>query len=56
MFCKERTIASNELVILGNQSKSPKIVTIKKICNGLGITLGELFSTKEFDNLEQEIK
>jgi len=26
------------------------------ICDGLGITLGEFFSTPEFDGLEQEIK
>ena len=32
------------------------IVTIKKFCDGLDITLGEFFSTPEFDNLEQEIK
>jgi hypothetical protein len=31
-------------------------VTIKKLCDGLDITLGEFFSTPEFDNLEQEIK
>lgn len=31
------------------------IITIKKFCDGLGITLGEFFSTPEFDNLEQEI-
>lgn len=32
------------------------IVTIKKLCDGFGITLGEFFSTPEFDALEQEIK
>ena len=32
------------------------ITTIKKFCDGLEITLGEFFSTPEFDNLEQEIK
>lgn len=32
------------------------IVTIKKLCDGLGITLGEFFSTADFDTLEQEIK
>ena len=32
------------------------ITTIKKFCDGLDITLGEFFSTPEFDNLEQEIK
>lgn len=31
------------------------IVTIKKFCDGLDMTLGEFFSTPEFDNLEQEI-
>jgi hypothetical protein len=30
--------------------------TSKKLCDGLGITLGEFFSTPEFDALEQEIK
>lgn len=42
--------------ILGEKSRSPEITTIKKICDGLEITLGEFFSTPEFDNLEQEIK
>ena len=31
------------------------IVTIKKFCDGLDMTLGEFFSTPEFNNLEQEI-
>lgn len=42
--------------ILGNKSKSPEVATIKKICDGFEITLGEFFSTPEFDRLEQEIK
>lgn len=42
--------------ILGEKSKSPEVATIKKICDGLEITLGEFFQTPEFDNLEQEIK
>lgn len=42
--------------ILGNKSKNPTVSTIKKICDGLEITLGEFFSTPEFDGLEQEIK
>ena len=32
------------------------IVTIKKLCDGLEITLGDFFSTPEFDALEQEIR
>ncbi|MDR1630411.1 MAG: helix-turn-helix domain-containing protein [Oscillospiraceae bacterium] len=42
--------------ILGQKSKSPEVATIKKICDGLEITLSEFFSTPEFDSLEQEIK
>ena len=42
--------------ILNGESKSPEVLTIKKICDGLDITLGEFFSTAAFDALEQEIK
>ncbi len=42
--------------ILGEKSKSPEVATIKKICDGLDMTLGEFFSSPEFDHLEQEIK
>lgn len=42
--------------IIGNKSRSPEVATVKKICDGLGITLGAFFSTTEFDNLEQEIQ
>jgi len=42
--------------IVDGTSQNPGIVTIKKICDGLDITLSEFFSTPEFDNLEQEIK
>ena len=40
----------------GNNLSNPGVVTIKKLCDGLEITLGEFFSTPEFDTLEQEIK
>ena len=42
--------------ILYGKSLNPKIVTIKIICDGLNMTLGEFFSTDEFNNLEQELK
>ena len=42
--------------ILNGESQNPGIVTIKKLCDGLEITLGEFFSTPEFDELEQEIQ
>lgn len=67
-LCKERGITPNGLSnlagvsqatvksILNGESKNPGTVTIKKLCDGLEITLGEFFSTPEFDALEQEIK
>lgn len=42
--------------LLYGKSKNPGIVTIKKLCDGLDITLGEFFSTPEFNALEQEMK
>ena len=67
-LCRERGITPNGLSnlsavpqgtiksILNGESKNPGAVTIKKLCDGLDITLGEFFSTPEFDALEQEIK
>ena len=42
--------------ILYGKSKNPGIVTIKILCDGLGITLADFFNTEEFVNLEQEIR
>lgn len=42
--------------ILYGKSKNPGIVALKMLCDGLGITLGEFFTSPEFDGLEQEIK
>lgn len=42
--------------ILYGKSQNPGIVTIKMLCDGLGISLIEFFNTEEFANLEQEIK
>ena len=42
--------------ILYGKSQNPGIVTLKMLCEGFGITLVEFFNTKEFENLEQEIK
>ena len=67
-LCEERKITPNKLSsiaavpqatvksILNGESKNPGAVTIKKLCDGLEITLGEFFGTPEFDALEQEIK
>ena len=42
--------------ILYGKSHNPGIVTLKMLCDGLGITLIEFFDTEEFLNLEQEIR
>ncbi len=42
--------------ILYGKSQNPGIVTIKMLCDGLGITLIDFFNTEEFQNLEQEIQ
>ena len=67
-LCEGRNISINHLAtisalppssvknILYGKSQNPKLLTIKLICDGLGITLGEFFSTPAFDALEQEIK
>lgn len=36
--------------------QNPGIVTIKKLCDGLEITLTEFFDTDMFRTLEQEIQ
>lgn len=65
---EERNMKKNELAVISGvtpttvynmmsaKRKDIKISTIKKLCDGLEITLGEFFSAPEFDNLEQEIK
>ena len=42
--------------ILYGKSKNPGIVTIKMLCDGMGITLLDFFDAEEFQKLEQEIK
>lgn len=67
-ICNKRNIKLNELATLSGITPSTvysmvdprrreiSINTIKKLCDGLEITLGDFFSTDEFDSLEQEIK
>lgn len=42
--------------IINGVTKNPGITTVKKLCDGLNITLSEFFNTDYFNNLEQEIK
>ena len=65
---QERDIAINELATLSGVTPSTaysmfdssrrdvSIVTIKKFCDGLELSLREFFNSDEFNNLEQEIR
>lgn len=67
-LCEERNIAINALAtisgispstlysILNEKSKNPGVVSVKKVCDGLEISLRDFFNSKLFDDLEQEIK
>ena len=67
-ICRERNMKINELAVLSGVTPSTaysmmdssrrdvSIVTIKKFCDGLDISLGEFFDAEEFELLEQEIK
>lgn len=66
-LCRERGIRPNELAnragvtastvysLLDTRRRDVSVVTVKKLCDGLEITIGEFFSSAEFDALEQEI-
>ena len=67
-LCNEHQIAINALAtesgvspstvysMLNNKSKNPGVVSIKKLCDGLGISIRDFFNSPLFDDLEQEIK
>ena len=67
-LCAEHNITINKLAtlsalppssiknILYGKSNDPKIRTIKKICDGLNITMIDFFNSPEFESLDQEIK
>lgn len=42
--------------IMCGRNKSTTISTIKKICDGLDISIQDFFNSKIFNDLEQEIK
>ncbi len=67
-ICNERNIKINELAnlsgvtpstaysMLDKSRRDVSVITVKKFCDGLDITLGEFFSSEIFNTLEQEIK
>ena len=64
-LCTERNIAINALAnisgvapstiysMLNTKSKNPGVVSIKKLCDGLEITIRQFFDSPLFDDIEQ---
>lgn len=67
-LCREENISINKLSslsgitqstvnnIVSGRNHSTTISTIKKLCDGLGITIEEFFHSELFRHLEQEVK
>jgi len=67
-LCKERNLSINRLCsisgvtqstvnnIVSGRNNSATVATIKKLCDGLEITLEDFFASDLFRNLEQEIQ
>ena len=67
-LCRKNDISVNKLSsmsgvtqstvnnIVSGRNNSATISTIKKLCDGLGITIEEFFNSELFRGLEQEIK
>ena len=65
-ICEERNISINKLAticlltqstvqnIIECNSSNPKLLTIVRICDGLGMTLEEFFSDELFNNIDRE--
>lgn len=67
-ICKERNMKPNELAVISGVTPSSvysmldsnrhniSIVLIKKLCDGLDMSLAEFFDSDEFNELTQEIE
>lgn len=67
-LCKERGLTTNALSnaagvtqstvndIVNGATYNTGIATIKKLCDGLGISIREFFDSDLFSDLEQEVK
>ena len=67
-LCREKAITVNRLStlsalkqstvndIVSGKTRNPGIVTLKKLCDGLDISLTDFFTTPTFRELEQEIR
>ena len=67
-LCTEHDITVNKLAtvsgitqstlnnIVSGRNNSTTVSTVKKLCDGLGISIEEFFCSELFRNLEQELK
>ncbi|MBE5815287.1 MAG: helix-turn-helix transcriptional regulator [Clostridiales bacterium] len=67
-LCQQRELSVNKLSnlsgvtqstvnnIVSGRNRSATISTIKKLCDGLGISIQAFFASELFDDLEQEVK
>ena len=67
-LCQQQNLSINKLSsisgatqstvnnIVSGRNRSATVSIIKKLCDGLGITIEEFFHSELFRNLEQELK
>ena len=67
-LCEERGLTPNALAnlcgvtqstlanIVGGRNRSTTISTVKKLCDGLEMNIGDFFDSSLFTDLEQEIQ
>lgn len=67
-LCAQRNISVNKLSgmsgitqstlnnIVSGRNRSATVSTVKKLCDGLDISIREFFDGIQFDNLEQEVR
>lgn len=67
-LCTQRNISVNKLSdmsgvtqstlnnVVSGRNKSTTVSTVKKLCDGLDITIEEFFASELFRELEQEVK
>ena len=67
-LCEERKLSVNKLCnisgvtqstvnnIISGRNNSTTISTIKKLCDGFGLSITEFFDSELFESLEQEIR
>lgn len=67
-ICRQRGMSFNELAtrsgvtpstvysMMDARRRDLSVITVKKLCDGLDLSLGEFFSHPLFDSLDQEIR